>query len=175
MNKQTGSSLIMVLVVLTILLISIMAYVQSTETSNIIAGNITFKAAANDAAEIGIDQAGDELATQTNMDTPISNRYYPIQLTTDVNGLPANFNWTPIPATTLNGYSIQHITERLCRGNLPVQNITSQCNVGQLTAPSSNKLGAAVYNSGNTVYYRVTVRVTGPKNTLTFVQAILAK
>lgn len=176
MNKQSGSSLIMVLIALAVMLVSTMAYVQSTETGNIVAGNITFKAAANSAAEVGIDQAVDELATQTDMDTAISNRYYPLRLTTDNNGLPAHLDWAATPSTVINGYTIQHITERLCRSNsLPIQHIDSQCNIGQLAMPSSNKLGAPIYNGSNAVYYRVTVRVVGPKNTLTFVQAILAK
>lgn len=175
MKRQNGSSLIMTIIALAIMFIAIMAYLQSTDTATLVAGNFSFKTIANNAAEIGIDQAIDELNAQTNSDTAIAGQYSPIQLTSDTNGLPANLNWGQVPITTVNSnYSVQHFTERLCT-RAPVENANTQCIVGQLAMPSSNKLGAPVYYGTNAIYYKVTVRVGGPKNTLTFVQAILAK
>ena len=42
-------------------------------------------------------------------------------------------------------------------------------------APGSNKAGSATYNNPPTVYYRITVRVTGPKSAAAFVQALVLK
>ena len=39
----------------------------------------------------------------------------------------------------------------------------------------SNKAGSLAYKNPPTVYYRITVRVTGPKSAAAFVQALVLK
>ena len=50
-SKQTGTSLVIVVILLVILMISALALVRSSETVGAVAGNVAFKQAATAAAE----------------------------------------------------------------------------------------------------------------------------
>lgn len=172
MKKQQGAVLLITLIILMVLLVAGLALFRSTQTATQIAGNIAFKQIALPAANLSIEQALAELNTQTDFNTNIAGRYFALQQPNDSDGLPSTVNWTQVPVTQVQQYNVQHITERLCVGPLPVTSMNSQCSVGGSTINNSYKVNSPVYTSGS-IYYRITVRVTGPKDTLTFVQAII--
>jgi type IV pilus assembly protein PilX len=175
MKKQTGSSLIIVVIALTLLLIISVAYIRSSHVTSLVAENFAFKTAATQAADIGVEQALATLQTLTSPDTSIANKYYAIAQPVDSNGLPSTVNWAQVPSSNFQLYRVQYIMERLCSGNLPVANVITQCVLANAPANGSNKIGTPTYKNTGEVYYRATVRVTGPKNTLSFIQAILSK
>jgi type IV pilus assembly protein PilX len=175
MKKQAGSSLIIVVIALTLLLIISIAYIRSSNVASLVAGNFAFKTAATQAADIGIEQAFNALKSLTSPDTSIANQYYATAQAVDNNGLPSNVNWAQVPSSTFQLYKVQYILERLCTGNLPVANVSTQCALASPPDNGSNKIGTPTYKNTAEIYYRVTVRVTGPKNTLSFIQAILSK
>lgn len=174
MIKQQGFSLIMVMMVLVVLLVIGFSFMRSTSIANVVADNIAFKEASKAAAIIGGYQALTELANRTNPEVDVAGQYFATQQTVDSNGLP-QIDWRQVPITKVQSYNVQHITERLCLGALPIQNPAAQCAVGQLAGLNSNKVGAPIYGAGNSYFYRVTIQVTGPKSTLTFIQTILKK
>lgn len=170
-----GSSLIMVLIVLTVLLISSLAFFRSSNVANLIAGNMVSKKAALAAADLGIAQAETDLLNLTNMETNTPGLYYALQQPVDTNGLPKNVDWTQIPIVNVQNYQVQRVIERLCNGSLPIQNFNASCLVQKITSPASKKFGSQVYSVGTALFYRVTTRVSGPHNTLVFVQAMITR
>lgn len=75
-------------------------------------------------------------------------------------------------ASAPRGYSIRYVIDRQCN-IAPVTNVVNDCLNEAPQSAGSKKGGATVFSSASTIYYRVTVQVTGPKNTQSHVQAIL--
>ena len=57
MNRQQGTSLVIVVILLVILMVSALALVRSSETVGAVAGNVAFKQAATEAGDVGIAAA----------------------------------------------------------------------------------------------------------------------
>ena len=87
----------------------------------------------------------------------------------------------PAPAlpTDEAGNSIRYIIHRLCKSEGSPQNISNNCVQYQSAAGSSPQKGQMQYGQSlrfknNTdVYYRITTRVKGPRNTIAFVQTMV--
>ena len=121
--------------------------------------------------------------------------YYPSMLATSSIGVPTatinwatsnttpgtSITWSTVPAVVNTnipaGYTIQYIIDRLCKGPTPVTDIAGKClsdvpvTEGQEKGLSGRQL--AVMTSASSVYYRVTVRISGPRSTETYIQSIL--
>jgi type IV pilus assembly protein PilX len=174
-RRQSGVSLLLVLVVLGVLLLSGAALLRNTETAALIAGNITFKQAALHAADIAVNRAVADLATRTDLETSVPGVYLATRMATDTTGLPAGLDWSGVPAQTVGNMQLQWVVDRLCAAPLPVTNPISQCQVNTLATSGSNKVGSPDYRSTTTYFYRVTVRATGPKNAESFVQSVVSR
>jgi len=174
MHRQRGMSLLMVLVVLGISLVGALALLRSTEVSALVAGNVSFREAATQATDIGISQGAKALDATTNFDINVANAYFATRQPEDASGLPTSVNWATVPASTVGYYQVQHVVERLCQA-LPKDDPAANCMIRDGEAPGSNKAGSLVYKSPASVYYRITVRVMGPKQTAAFVQALVVK
>ncbi len=173
-QRQSGVSLIVVLVVLAVVLVGSLAMLRSSEVSSLVAGNVSFKEAATQATDIGISDAAKALNAMVNMDGNIPNVYFATRQAEDSDGLPTTVNWSAVPASTVGNYSVQHVVERLCQ-TTPVADPLAECMVRDAEAPGSNKAGSLAYKTPASVYYRITVRVTGPKSANAFVQALVLK
>ncbi len=116
--------------------------------------------------------------------------YYASRRETDANGVPtqkqagaagaaAAIDWSQLPiATTTAGGSVQvrMVIDRLCNGPPPVTDLLANCFAEAGTGGSgSKKAGTSIFTATLTVYYRLTARVTGPRNTVSMVQAILSR
>jgi len=174
MKRQQGASLIIVVILLVILMVSALALVRSSETVGAVAGNVAFKQAATEAGDVGIAAANNWLGALTNVDAAVAGVYYATRQNVDGYGLPT-IDWTPVPEATVNAFKVQYVVERLCQGPTPVANLTAQCLTGQNTQAGSKKVGSPSYSGGTAVYYRVTVRVKGPRNSESYVQSLLSK
>ncbi len=109
----------------------------------------------------------------------------------DENGLPY-VDWTStvsIPETTTNGVTYQFVVDRLCNPDTSVAVNTGQaakylqtmdvCTTSVLD-PGGSASGGSAYSGGapskiTPIHYRVTVRTRGPRNTVSFVQALLLR
>lgn len=183
---QKGAALFIALIALVAMTLAGIALVRSVDTSNLIAGNFAFRQSALHATDVGVEAALDSLGTivTTSLDANYPSgcasgacKYYPIMQSTDANGVPTVINWSTVPSTSINtDYSVQYVIDRLCQGPAPVTDIAGKCYADQQTGGvGSKKSGAVVFSSTQAVYYRVTVRVTGPRNTVSMAQAILAR
>ena len=174
MRRQSGTSLIIVVILLVILMISALALVRSSETVGAIAGNVAFKQAATEAADTGLAAAGQWVTALANADTAVAGVYYATRQNVDVHGLPT-VNWTGVPAATVSNFRVQYVIERLCQGATPITNVVSQCLTTENSQDGSKKVGSPAYSGTTAVYYRVTVRVQGPRNAESYVQSLLSK
>lgn len=194
---QRGVVLFVALIALVAMTLAAIALVRSVDTANVISGNLAFRQGAMQASDIGVEAAVTALPTitSTTLETDVtattgSYWYYATRRKEDSLGLPtvtaytptatagAGINWSSVPnaATTTNGYNVKVVIDRLCQGPPPVTNIQLDCLVDiPVGGGGSKKAGATVFSSGVQTYYRATVQVTGPRNTLSYVQTILAR
>lgn len=197
MKTQRGAVLFIALVVLVALMLASIAVVRSVDTANVIAGNAAFKQSSLQAGDFGVEAAAAELPNiiATVLDTDVTPGptgspaywYYATRRDADAAGVPTTrqagtagaatpIDWNQVPvATTVAGNSVQIVIDRLCLGPAPVTDIEGNCFFEGSTAGGTKKVGGTVFTSVTTVFYRVTARVTGPRNTVSMVQAILSR
>jgi type IV pilus assembly protein PilX len=166
--------MITVLVVIGILLVVNVSLVRSLSTTNRIAANSAFKMGATQAAEAGIADAEAYVTALANRDADVANKYFSIMQAVDSNELPTTINWSNVTAEQLGNYQVRWVVERLCTVT-PVTDATSQCWTAQDTIEGSKRAGSYVYSSQVQVYYRVTAKVSGPRNSESYLQAAVAK
>ncbi|MDA8093812.1 MAG: pilus assembly PilX N-terminal domain-containing protein [Betaproteobacteria bacterium] len=189
--KQTGVVLFIALIALVVMMLAAIALVRTTGIANIIAGNMAFKQAATQAGDAGIELALKALPTivQNNLNTALTGQYSPTELMcTNASGTPTNCTgsqvppiaWANVPCydpqgntcTSATAYQIQYFIDRLCTSStLPVTDLQADCVIGTPTGTGSGKSGSVVFSGATLVYYRVTVKVQGPRNTVSYVQA----
>jgi Tfp pilus assembly protein PilX len=174
MRTQHGASLVVVIILLMILMVSALALVRSSDTVGAVAGNTAFKQAATEAADTGIHTAATWLTALTNVDTDVNGVYYATRQNVDGYGMPT-VDWNGIPQANVSNFRVQYVVERLCQGPAPVTNLIGQCMTNQMSQEGSRRVGSPSYSGTTAVYYRVTVRVRGPRNSESFVQSMLSK
>jgi type IV pilus assembly protein PilX len=188
--RQQGVVLIFSLIVLLILAIGAVALLRSVDTSLLSAGNLAFHRDLVNQAEQAISNVMTEFKTNapplngaTTADLPAAN-YVSTVLPTNAQGVPlvllgnnAVFNTVASSANDIPGatadVSIRYVIDRLCT------------NTG--TASSPNCVQSTALPTGGTVnhntalappsatVYRVSVRVSGPRNTQAFLQTTFTK
>lgn len=174
MRAQKGGALLIVLIFLSVMLIGAMALMGSQDMSSRLVGNSAFKQAATQYAQLGVG-AGSALLKGLADKDKAATGYSPLALPVDTSGLPS-VQWEGLPAMSeANGaYIVQFMVERLCTGSLPVTDTAKQCAGLIAPAAGSARVGAAAYETNDGVYFRVTVRVQGPKQSESFVQALFS-
>lgn len=183
--KQQGVVLFIALIALVVMTLAGIALVRSVDTGNVIAGNFAFKQASVQAGDVGVELAFTALQgiTTTALDTNIANKYYATLQPVNAIGIPTSIVWANVPCRDTSGaavsctapspYRIQYIIDRMCTGTLPVTDKQKQCYYEAPTGGGSKKSAAVSFSGAASVYYRVTVRIQGPRETVSFVQAIL--
>ena len=186
-SRQRGSALFIALISLVTMTLAGIALVRSVDTTNLIAGNFAFRQATLHASDVGVETALSELSAivSSSLDTNFPSgctsglncKYYPIIQTLDGNGIPTVAGtWASVPETTISAdYRTKYIIERLCEGPAPVTDIIGKCYAQAETGGGTKKSGGIVFTSSQAVYYRVTVRTTGPRSSVSLVQVILSR
>ena len=171
-RQQRGSSLLVVLVLLTVLLVGALSMARMTESSTLIAGNISTKNGAMQASEVGVTEAFIAIQAIANVEANVGTWYFASQQADDAAGMPAGIDWTKAPTQAVGQFQVAYVVDRLCTAPLPVTNPNAQCVLKKMPAAGSAKAGIEALDSPAATEYRVTVSVTGPKSTQTFVQAL---
>lgn len=184
-RHQRGVVLIITLVVLVAMTLAAIALARSIDTTNIIAGNLAFKHTATLGADAGIEHAVNillpSLVGQTNCGvTSVCPQGYsswrqPMQEPpyTSWDGY-----WDGVKgrAITLNdpitGNTVSYFVEAMCNNNGQLHCLKSPPMVNGCNGSCLN--AQCTCGSTQRDYYRVTVRVSGPRNTVSFTQAIIA-
>lgn len=192
-HGQSGVVLIIMLIVLVAMTLAALSLVRSTDTTNVIAGNMSFQQAAVHSADTGIETAvawlvSSASGTALNADDA-TNGYVagglgvapnlaanPPQSWDDywVKTLSARAVTAPQPDAAAN--VVSYVIDRLCANAGPVTGGAACVSSPAVAVASGSEEEAGVkqLNSPSVVYYRITVRVDGPRNSVTYVQSTVA-
>ncbi|MBK9609067.1 MAG: hypothetical protein IPO58_22580 [Betaproteobacteria bacterium] len=187
---QGGAVLFIAIIVIVVMTLAGIALVRSIDTSNLIAGNLAFHESATHSGDTGVEAAiawllANSTGATLNADSP-SNGYA-------ANGINAaqspavgqtwDAYWTATLAarartlsTNTAGNTVSYVIDRMCSfAGSPTAGAT--CAASPLvTAATGNAevAGKLQLAASSLVYYRITARVAGPRNTVSYVQATVA-
>jgi len=190
-KAQKGLILFVALVALLIMSLAAATLIRSVDTGVLVAGNLAFKQSATISADNGMVSAITWLRTNgpSLTTTSAANGYYD-NITSPVLTLTSAGNWpdgnpawsnsnSALVGTDVAGNTIRYVVQRMCRNTGAVNTTPSHCLFGTATTSGNSngnktdpKLGGLL-NHSTSPMYRVTAMVTGPKNTISYIQAYL--
>lgn len=188
-RRQQGVVLMIALIMLVSMTLMGIALVRSVDTTNIIAGNLAFKQSATSSGDLGTEAAIAWLETNNTGTTLHANIYaqgYAAQRSDPGVGQTWDAFWTGamVPAgqvVTLGadgaGNTVSYAIQRLCNAPGDPVNVGVDCAVPQTAgagAGSSKGAGVIALLFNSQIYYRITSRVVGPRNTVSYVQTVIA-
>lgn len=185
-SAQRGVVLIVTLILLVAMTIGAIAMMRAVDTGNLVAGNLAFQQSATNAADVAVETAITWLQANSNsLNSDDSSNAYFASVT---NQNPASGQtWESFWAASLAALAKQVGTDSA--GNTVFYVIHRQCSYAMapsqggncsaspiVTSASGNaeEAGEVQINGASTVYYRITVRVAGPRNTASYVQAMIS-
>lgn len=183
-HGQRGIILVVTMFALIILLISGIALVRSFDSSLVLAGNMAFKRDLVNQGERGMSAAilsmkgsGALVSEITRESDLVTSNYSASLLATDAHGIPVvllkDSAWTTAKMSAADitdatsGVTIRYVIDRLCSASGAAS--TASCIVGSY----GDKGGTADMKRATAIsppVYRISVRVTGPRSTQTYLQ-----
>ena len=193
-KSERGVVLFIALIVLVAMSLAGIALMRNVDTGNVIAGNLGFRQSAMHVGDIGVEAARTWLMGVT----PSATLYNDQPAVTGGAGYFANwaenvdllgndplkvdYNWSTAIAVASPapppGYSVSYVIHRLCQSTGDPVSITCVKQSGSTSSTASGTKGAASFGSfaisvPTNALYRITVRVVGPRNSLSYVQAVV--
>jgi type IV pilus assembly protein PilX len=186
---QKGVVLLIALIVLVVMTMAGLSLLRSVDVATLITGNMAFQQAAIQYGDVGTETAVGWLETNagTNLHNNVAGSGYAASRQDPVAGQTWDAFWTavlsaqkyqvPPLAGDTTGNVVEYAIQRLCATAGDPTAVGTNCSVPQTTSSSSaSSKGAGVvalqYNGQ--IYYRITSRITGPRNTISYVQVIVA-
>lgn len=183
---QRGVVLLIALIILVALTLSAVALVRSMDTTNLIAGNMSFNQSAILAGERSTELAmanwlQPNIATTALHSDSAANGYRAARAD-PAPGVSWDTFWTATLAaqavigTTPDaaGNTVSYVIHRLCETpNMPPKNANCAKPPTSNTGGSQSAGGPAPLPVSQ-VYYRITTRIAGPRNTVAYIQTIVA-
>lgn len=201
MHRQKGFVLFLALVSLVVMSLAAVALIRSVDTNSLITGNLAFRQNATLSSAYGLEAVAQTIGAQPygyQETNDAGNGYYATCRTFDGNAgnpcggenLTQDARWVPdttsqmannltgvVNGVDLYGNTVQYIVERMCNqagATLPgrcmtVTNLTDDGGVNCIEG--GQKL---CKNKIDYPLYRITVRIAGPKNTISYVQAFFS-
>lgn len=193
---ERGVVLFIALLVMVALSLAGIALIRSADTATMVAGNLAFKQAAASAVDRSIEQAIDALfnpLADPSLSNPViadkqadvkAQNYFasvrlkggkipeiPDELQSSSAFAGAGLNKDLVPVDAAGNKSF-YVIERMCAN--PGPPVGSNCNLSSsaLGADAGTQHYEGLGRPGD-AFYRVTVRVEGPRNTVAYAQAIL--
>lgn len=191
MHAQRGVVLFVALIVMVAMSLAAVALIRSVDTTNAVIGNLSFRQASIMPANLAVENAAAALFPDVHPTNAIviadrranlatENYFASLQPGEDARGIPfalqnpLNFGsmGTHSPMTDNAGNTVYYMIERLCvaAGDPTLDN----CDLmppRQTPGRQTNLTGAPPLP--RVPLYRVTIRVDGPQNTHSFLQAML--
>ncbi len=187
-QAQRGVVLMITLIVLVAMTLAALTLSRSVDTSNLIAGNLAFQQAAIQSSDTGYEAAVDWLEANGNtgalQDIVADANYYSPSRQDPAINQPWDSFWNnlvlanrvvSLPADS-SGNTVSYTIHRLCNQAGAPNAPGTFCSAPPSGDSSGNSKGSLVIalRVSMKVYYRITVRVDGPRNTVGYVQAIVA-
>lgn len=198
-RRQQGVVLFIALIVMVAMSLAAIALIRSVDTTNLLVGNLAFRQSSILPANLAVEQAAAALFTDAaptgvptidpTTDLPAENYYSTWQANDDTRGIPkplqtkgdwGSFGLAKQLVDTGTGINIRYVIERMClAGANGVQPSPQFCDM----LPPKQNPGTTVHDCSvdpggcpklNPIpFYRVTIRVDGPQNSTSFLQAML--
>lgn len=188
-RRQQGVVLMIALIMLVSMTLMGIALVRSVDTTNIIAGNLAFKQSATSSGDLGTEAAIAWLEANNTAQVLHSNIYaqgYSAQRSDPIGTQTWDNFWTTtlVPAGQVvdlpmdgAGNTVSYTIHRLCNAPGDPVNVGVDCSTPQTAgagAGSSKGAGVIALLFNSQIYYRITSRVVGPRNTVSYVQTVIA-
>lgn len=189
--RQQGVVLLITLIVLVVMLLGSVALVRAVDTTNVIAGNLSFHQAATHSGDTGVEAAIAWLESQNGSGALYNHNFAMGYSATRIDPAPGqswdNF-WNTVLAAqsiTLNGGApdaagniVSYAISRMCNAIGDPATVNTDCSVSVVasTNAGANSQGATEVGLqySTQYYYRITARIAGPRNTVSYVQATVA-
>lgn len=195
-HAQGGVVLVVTLIVLVAMTLAGIALLRSVDTSTVIAGNLSFRQSAAASGDKGVEAAiawlGAHVGGTLEADLANNGYYATSQDALDMTGnkTPENrdddLDWSGNGVTTLDkddaGNVVAYVIHRMCNTPGPLNGATCATD---LENPQGGSQGSSrpmlTYQPGSWTeplatrgYYRITARVSGPRNTISYIQAVVS-
>ncbi len=185
--RQRGVVLLVALIILVALTLAGVALMRSVDTANLVAGNMSFQQSAVHAGERSTELA---IANWLQPNNALGNTA--LHAHNGGNGYramredpAAGVSWDAFWNATLAaqavtgaedaaGNTVSYVIHRLCEtvGAPHVANCAKQ--PAGINSGGSMAAGGVAPLVNNQVYYRITTRIAGPRNTVAYIQTIVA-
>jgi Tfp pilus assembly protein PilX len=198
-RRQQGVVLFIALIVMVAMSLAAIALIRSVDTTNLLVGNLAFRQSSILPANLAVEHAAAALFADASItgvptidpttDLPAENYYSTWQANDDARGVPkplqtkgdwGSFGLAKQLVDTGTGVNIRYVIERMCvAGASGLQPSPQFCDM----LPPKQNPGTTVHDCSvepggcpklNPIpFYRVTIRVDGPQNSTSFLQAML--
>jgi type IV pilus assembly protein PilX len=179
-RRQSGVALFVALIVLVVLTLGGLGLFRSAGSGILVTGNLSFKQVATNAADIGVERARAWLlANQGALLAPtpdVDAAYYPTWDDSFDNNPAAFAGWSKASVTAPGDNQVRWVIHRMCLIPGPITAPGQSCSIAKGAGASSVRdlnSGDPSFRSSTLPYYRVTVRVDGPRQTRSLVQAMV--
>ena len=185
MRAQRGVVLFIALIVLVAMSLAGIALIRGVDTANLIAGNLAFKQNATHGGDWGVEQARAWMQAQpaATLQFDVPGRYAAAMQSnldfTATDPSKPDFDWDAnsfAAGADPAGNQVRYVIHRMCdsSGGPGVTNCVSTSAGGTVGGTKGGATyGGAALPSTSQIYYRITARVTGPRNTVSYVQVMV--
>ena len=185
-RQQQGVVLFIALIVLVAMSLAGIALFRSVDTGTIIASNLAFKQSTTAVGDLGVEAARTWLRDNDGAalfnDQPANAYYATWQASLDLLGNTSgtDYDWSGAASVTTpappDGYDVSYVIHRLCDATGDPSGASCIKASGASGSGSASTKGAAAYGQfaisvPTSTFFRITVRVSGPRNSLSYVQA----
>jgi type IV pilus assembly protein PilX len=200
--RQRGVALFFALICMVAIMLAAVALIRSVDTAALISGNLAFQQSATTSADAGTEAAITWLAgieAANSAKNVLIDPTHPFNSTNATAGYYANldtaksltasigtrFNWdntdSVLLATDSSGNTTRYVIQRMClTAGVAVKDASclfsgadQNNNKQNILLPQEICKGEGCPVGGQTPMLRITSRTTGPKNTLSYVQAFV--
>jgi Tfp pilus assembly protein PilX len=180
--KQAGVVLFIALIALIVMSLAAVALIRSVDTNTMIAGNLSYKQSALISADSGVETALEWLKGHSALDEDVSEDGYYATSAGDAKTLADNSKAKFASGNNItvgidgSGNTIKFIIQRMCKKTGEAN--TSHCLYGPPGEDENSKSHCDLSNPclgepTGALLYRITTKVTGPKNTVSYSQAFV--
>jgi len=195
-RRESGVVLFIALLVMVALSLAGIALLRSADTAVTVAGNLAFKQSAAAAVDRSVEQAVKALfdpqpdpttsapvIADKTVDNTAQNYFSHVRLSggsipeipaelQSVSALTSSGLKDDLIAPDAAGNKVYYVIERMCANSGPAVGTNCNLSAAALGADAGTQHYDALSRAGD-AYYRLTVRVEGPRNTVQYAQAFL--
>lgn len=191
-RRQQGVVMVIALIVLVSMTLAAIGMTRSIDTANLVAGNLGFKQSSLGSADKGLDAGYKWLIARAGT-ADLNNNNPGEGYLSSSGGIEPKWSDAAAWATAAYldggaedpaGNKISYVIHRLCtEENTPYNEVgaTGQSNkcatykgVGGGSTGGSMAVGAPQHEGNPQIFYRITARSEGPRNTVSYVQSLVA-